>query len=720
MLAFLSLSGQAQTQMIQKAKRTYVGTLQQGQAKRDLTLYPNNAIGKSAFFEALNAGCISITLTTGQVIPANCQSTTAVSTMLSARYSYNPSTQALDVEAAPVGGAALKLKLERVDGVPLVIQSSGGQQLASNTYYFPGPLTNQGSYIQEWSFRKTDMAGSGVPAVPIRVTWQRSSDGQTASHVFQPTSATRQEILRASGNSDPPVSGTGTVGIAGAGYGNVYAANSSYQARQETSRPSGTANGREPFARSFIDNGSVRIGVNLSVGGALDYLSWGGGKNDVNGPTWGDSSPPGKMDAGRQLVWSWYFYPDGSPPEAGGEGHYTENGQSTEQIKGPGKVSIGNNPVEPGDEGHNPNYSSVLGFSNANGELYTKVRGMQWDLRNVPGQCLTEKWISHDPNAAKGFRIHARLSMQRSDPYASHYPTPRQQEGPCAYFIGDYNHFFVCYGQPYTNAPLTEYVIDNQTHTNQGVKYSTEPAIMACKANGDECIILYAPHSGRYTAGVFGQPLGGPAINAESINDNSGYISASPMLSADPNRVYDFDAALYKGTRNECRAWLYNQPRWSGLPEYRFDTNAKSRLGFTLHHAQDQREDNITSGLIVTPLTDHGTYSNGVDMKVNAPEKWTNGRAVPHLYIKAGFLSSDGDFDIVFRRAGDNTEYHRQFTVNPNGSVQVYDIDMSTNPAWNGDIVQWSIQRNGLNGYEPVPNDSWNIKWISYRNLDNL
>ena len=74
----LVTSGYAQTYKIQKVKRTYSGAVQRGLTRRNMDTYPANSSGNTAFFVSVNAGCQSITLSSGTVtaIASSCQSAT--------------------------------------------------------------------------------------------------------------------------------------------------------------------------------------------------------------------------------------------------------------------------------------------------------------------------------------------------------------------------------------------------------------------------------------------------------------------------------------------------------------------------------------------------------------------------------------------------------------------------------------------------------------------
>ena len=141
---------------------------------------------------------------------------------------------------------------------------------------------------------------------------------------------------------------------------------------------------------SYLDNGVIRLGIDLDVGGAITYLAPVGGENLVN-----------SFDLGRQIQMSYYA---GPVP-------YTPGG------KQPPKhwLHIGWNPIQSGDcFGHR---SRVIEFRNDGRELYCKCIPMQWPLDNEPGECTFECWFKLD-----GATVQARCRFQNHRADTTQYP----------------------------------------------------------------------------------------------------------------------------------------------------------------------------------------------------------------------------------------------------------------------------------------------------------
>ncbi|HKI20714.1 MAG TPA: hypothetical protein VKA15_22680, partial [Isosphaeraceae bacterium] len=133
---------------------------------------------------------------------------------------------------------------------------------------------------------------------------------------------------------------------------------------------------------SFLDNGSIRIGVNLDIGGTITFLARSqGGENLIN-----------SRDLGRQIQQSYY-----SGPSPFGKAH-------------PGWKNWSWNPIGSGDVYGHP--ARVVEHKNDGTKLYAKTIPMQWALNNVPGECTFETWITLEGHGA---RVRNQLVNHRSD-----------------------------------------------------------------------------------------------------------------------------------------------------------------------------------------------------------------------------------------------------------------------------------------------------------------
>ncbi|GAB3881342.1 hypothetical protein [Spirosoma agri] len=669
-------------------------------AQRNLTTYPYTVSKNNEFKAAVANGTIArVTKSGGCPLPSGkapiveptCSTTATGPAFASATYSFSPNSLTVNATVSLNSGDNVKMRFENADGSSFTINNPDGVPINNTTFYFGSEPT---SNTRRWIVNLPN--GSAK-----KITIRKESDQVTFSKTFTPVSGARDVALfnaTSTTVTQPPSQTTTNPGsntaTTTAGYGNAYELNSTYVALSETGRSgSGEANGA--YNRVYLDpptSGGVRIGLNLTGAGFLDYLSVSSaynGKNQVNSPIWGN----GILDAGRQVQMGAYSTPRGAGDE------YTEAGQVTH--------GIGWNPIEGGNEGSNGDFSPLLTFHKSTGKLYTKAQPYQWDMSRVLGKMYMEKWLRHDPNDASAFRMHMRWTMFRDDAWSNSFPDVRTQETPCFMLVPDFTTVMYATGKPYTG----NWISRNQPEDDGGATQfrSTEPCMAAIDNRIGKGWGLYMPFSGRWA----------------HDNDRKGadtgidkdfalfYVGSAPHLILDhKDAIYDLDFAAKYGTVDEIKAWCYAQPRWTGKFDYVF--NQRSRLGWYYNHAGDQLEKNITDYLEVVPLLQGD--QQGKDMKASSPEQWINGEFVKKIYIDAEFVNGASQMKIVWSNPDNpSVERSRDFSINPNAGRQTYTVDMTNVSGWDGShMLGFSIQYKDPNGDGQYPSIG-GVKWKIYR-----
>lgn len=176
----------------------------------------------------------------------------------------------------------------------------------------------------------------------------------------------------------------------------------------------------------FIENEYIRLGANISLGGALTYLAEKGKKNLINSYDWG-----------RQVQMSFYSDPVPFIPE----GH-----EMSERWK-----HIGWNPIQSGDVYRNR--SKILEYRADENEIYVKCIPMHWPLNNYPGECTFEVWYRLD-----GYCVNVTSRLNNARPDKMQYAV-RRQELPAVYTNGEWYKGVSYVGKkPFTNDALTELI----------------------------------------------------------------------------------------------------------------------------------------------------------------------------------------------------------------------------------------------------------------------
>ena len=271
---------------------------------------------------------------------------------------------------------------------------------------------------------------------------------------------------------------------------------------------------------SYLDNGVMKVGIDLVKGGSITYLSRSGiNDNLVN-----------NFDFGRQIQQSYYSGPKPYNPSNNVHAGWTNWPW---------------NPIQTGDAYGHP--SQILAHANDGQTLYVKCRPMQWALNNVPGECTLESWISLSNNV---ITVSNRLINVRSDT-TQQFPG-FHQELPAVYTIGRLFRLFSYAGNaPFTGGAVTNFPI-------------TPPPWLFWRATESWAALLDTNNWGLgiYHPGVvqFGGGFSGMPGSGVPEDHATGYMTPLHREILDRNIEYTFSYQLILGTLTEIRDWVYAQP----------------------------------------------------------------------------------------------------------------------------------------------------------------
>lgn len=295
---------------------------------------------------------------------------------------------------------------------------------------------------------------------------------------------------------------------------------------------------------SYLDNGTLRLGVDLSVGGAITFLA----------PSMKDENLINSYDWGRQVQMSSYSGP--APMTWGPRRPF------------PAWAGLGWNPVQAGD--HFGHASRVLEHRNDGKRLYVRCVPMLWPLADVPAECTFETWITLEGDMA---RVRCRLNLARGD--RTPYPA-RDQEMPAVYTNGPYYRVYSYTGdRPFTKGRLTRIVKKRKEAFPWSSFHATE-GWAALVDDRDRGLGVLTTATSRYLGGFAGKPgKGGPA------DFPTGYIAPIRPEVLDHDGAHEYEYALVVGTLETIRARAARFP----LPAYVF---TKDRQGWTHGNASDR------------------------------------------------------------------------------------------------------------------------------------
>lgn len=307
---------------------------------------------------------------------------------------------------------------------------------------------------------------------------------------------------------------------------------------------------RERVARmSFLENAHVKLGIDLSCGGAITYLE---DRDRASG------NMINSFDLGRQIQMSYY---SGPVP-------YRVPGHA-----GPRKMwePIGWNPIQVGDDFGNS--SRILAHTNDGREIYVKCIPMQWPLDGVPGECTFESWIRLEGNAV---RTRCRLMMTRAD--KTQWPA-RDQELPAVYTNGPWYDLVTYRGdRPFTGDALA-HIEHPFTMDSPWAHWTASEQWAALVDRNGHGLGVWSPGNTLFSGGFFGDKGKGGTKDAAT-----GYIAPNRVEVIDHDIVHDYRYALICGDVPTIRKWVYDQPRDAAPPSWVF---AKDRQGWSYVDAVD-------------------------------------------------------------------------------------------------------------------------------------
>ena len=418
---------------------------------------------------------------------------------------------------------------------------------------------------------------------------------------------------------------------------------------------------------SYLDNGVIRLGVNLDIGGSITYLADAKKKvNVVNNHDWG-----------RQIQMSFYSGPNPFTP--GG--------------KQPNKhwVFLGWNPIQSGDVyGFR---SKVIEYRNDGKSIYVKCTPMHWPLRNQPGRCTFELWISLKDNAA---HVRSRITNRRDD--KTQYPA-RGQELPAVYTNGPLYRLTSYTGdKPFTGGAV-QYII--KKGATQGLfpwkSYNATENWSALLDDNDWGLGIRHDGVYRVKGGFSGKPgKGGPK------DAPTGYIAPIHREILDHNIRYEYSYVLILGTLKEIRRYVYDHAKRPGPPHYSF---IQDRRHWTYRNARDAGWP--VKGCLHVMLEGKGPQMTG-------PPGFWQAKDAPKLYIRAAYRTKHTSAAVFWKTHAEN-RFTRQksvtFRIKPDGRYHTYEVDLGSSAHYKGAIT-------GLR-FDPAPagakGDYVKVKLISFR-----
>jgi hypothetical protein len=271
-------------------------------------------------------------------------------------------------------------------------------------------------------------------------------------------------------------------------------------------------------SRVYLDNGTVKVGLETAWGGAIVEFDW-NGMNFVNA-----------FDTGREVQVAFY---DGEPYApcgdcAGGKGW---------------------DPVQGGD--WHKHGSPVLAQSLNNDSIYIKSQPHHWYPDNkggpdspVPGDLTIEQWVSFVPNVPNGVKVHYKITHFGNDQHFNSY-----QEFPAVYTNLQFNRC-VYYGgtQPWTGAEVNNLRLPSPP--NPSPTLYTPELWMGLVNDQNVGLTVFVP-------GQYPYATGNSRVTPGDTNASYNYFVPRTMFSFGPGSVLEADIYLFGGDYRNARQAIY-------------------------------------------------------------------------------------------------------------------------------------------------------------------
>jgi len=413
---------------------------------------------------------------------------------------------------------------------------------------------------------------------------------------------------------------------------------------------------------TFLDNGEVRVGMDLSLGGAVTFLS---GRDH-----------PGNLinsaDLGRQIQMS----------------HYSGPWPFTVGDKTPHRswAGLGWNPIQTGDCYLNP--SKVIEHRNDGQELYIRCIPMQWPLNNVPGDCTFETWTT-----LEGPLIHMRFrcTNRRSDKTSYR---PCSQELPAVYTISKLSRLMSYTGeQPFTGAAVT-HVRNDWRKAWPWTRFTATERWAALVDEDDWGLGVFKDDGGEFHGGIHGD-----GRSDDPKHGSTAYVAPIHRENFDHNIVYEHRTDLMVGRLIDIRQ-RFNAMATKSPPAWRFDID---RQHWTLHNATDQG----------FPLKGEWRIRCGEEKpRLEGPTQCWPAEPSPVVEMEIAYRGQATQARVFWKRLDDDRfDLKKSRTWNPiaDGEFHTYRLNLAESPAYRGLITGLALEPIA----EPRPGDRVVIKSIA-------
>lgn len=419
--------------------------------------------------------------------------------------------------------------------------------------------------------------------------------------------------------------------------------------------------GTEPMR--YLSSGRLRLGVDLSLGGAVTVLedTANGGANMINSHDWG-----------RQIQLSYY---SGPTPYVG------PNGEQPHQTW----AKLGWNPIQSGSVGKVRSTTLACEQPDAR-TLRVRCMPMQWPHDNVPGDCEFE--VTYRLVGSNVVEMAARLLNRRTD--KMQYPG-RQQEMPALYTNGRWYRLITYDGdRPFEQAPLTELVGWGDGKGWPWLSFHASERWSALVDDTGSGVGVFQPEVTRFLGGFAG---GDAKKGAGGERDGqTGYIAPVGTRILDANIDWTYRAYVVVGTVDEIRASAYALREQVPGPSWTFSDD---RHGWVYQGEVTDTGWPIKDGLKCS-------FAGAARGALVSPETHWLAEQVPVFALDGAFYavnaSRELQLQVIIKPTGDRPSLTYPLVVQTDGVCRSYRLRLDGNSCYTGTLSRVSIRLPSVGG----------------------
>lgn len=395
---------------------------------------------------------------------------------------------------------------------------------------------------------------------------------------------------------------------------------------------------------SYLDNGEVKVGVDLAVGGAItEYKLSGRDENLLDSREWG-----------RQLYATYY----------GGPVPYATNGK-----RPPDKWrNMGWAAAQVGSGFRQP--AAVSEHENDGKSIRVKTRPMQWALDHEPADCTIETRITLDGRA---LRVKHRLENHRSD--RTLYPA-REQLAPAVFVTPRLRRLMAYTGaKPFTNETVASLVRGSaRSNDDPWLNFTATESCVALVDDEEWGVGLCVPGRTRFRGGSDGQ---------------QGSLLAAPRTETlDREIVFEYEYAVIAGPLESIRAYAAKLAPKPGAMSWTF---SRDRQGWYALGAHENQYPFDSDWKLLPTGPRH--------QQINSPDIFWTAEQAPMLTLEAAFQTQQPQVTVWWLPL-DATEFTRErsltLTVQPDGKVREYTFDLASVGSYRGGMTRLRIDTTPL------------------------